>query len=278
MKNRLFAIIIAIAMVYSAPPARSADASSASSELSALVAKVRGQLQQGKRTETDLAPELKEFDDLIDRHKGEKSDDAAEIVFMKAMLYIQVLDKSDEGIKLVQQIKQDYPDTKVGKNADSILNHMKQQQEAKAIQSTLVEGSQFPDFAEKDLAGNSLSVANYKGKVVLVDFWATWCAPCVYELPKVQKMYEKYHEKGLEVIGISLDKSQDVLKNFVKDRNIPWPQFCDAKFWDNKLAQKYGIKTIPATFLLDGQGRILARDLRGDDLDAAIAKALPKNN
>jgi len=276
MKNRSLAIIIAVAMAWCAPLARSADLSSTSSELSALVAKIKDQLQHGNKTEADLAPELKEFDALIDKHKGEKTDDAAEIVFMKAMLYLQVLDKNDEGIKLVQQVKQDYPDTKAGKSADSVLAHMKQQQQAKEIQSTLVEGSQFPDFAEKDLAGNSLSVANYKGKVVLVDFWATWCAPCVYELPKVQKMYEKYHDKGLEIIGISLDKSQDTLKTFVKDRNIPWPQFCDGKFWDNKLSQKYGIQSIPATFLLDGQGKILARDLRGDELDAAIAKALAK--
>jgi len=113
--------------------------------------------------------------------------------------------------------------------------------------------------------------------VVLVDFWATWCAPCVFELPNVQKVYEKYHEKGLEIIGVSLDQSQDKLKNFTKDKNIPWAQFCDGKGWENKLAQKYGIPSIPATFLLDGEGKIIAKNLRGDDLDQAVAKALPKN-
>jgi thiol-disulfide isomerase/thioredoxin len=184
-----------------------------------------------------LAPELKEFDALIEKHKGDKSDAVAKITLMKAMLYVEVLDKSDEGLKLVQQLKQDYPDTEAGKNADLILRGLQQQVQAKALQASLVEGAKFPDFDEKDVAGNPLSVANFKGKVVLVDFWATWCAPCVFELANVQKIYEKYHEKGLEIIGVSLDQTQDKLKNFTKDKNIPWAQFCDGKGWENKLAR-----------------------------------------
>jgi len=278
MKISSYAFALMLAVVgCGVRPAAAAETNAASTELTALVAKVKDRLQEGKRTEAELAPELKEFDALIEKHKGDKSDAAAEIVLMKAMLYVEVLDKSDEGLKLVQQLKQDYPDTKAGKNADLILKGLQQQTQAKALQASLVEGAKFPDFDEKDVAGNPISVAKFKGKVVLVDFWATWCAPCVFELPNVQKIYDKYHEKGLEIIGVSLDQSRDRLKNFTKDKNIAWAQFCDGKGWENKLAQKYGIQSIPATFLLDAEGKIIAKNLRGDDLDQAVAKALPKN-
>jgi peroxiredoxin len=278
MKISSYAFTLMMAVVTCCvQPAAAADTNAASTELSALVAKVKDRLQDGKRTEAELAAELKELDVLIEKHKGDKSDAAAEITLMKAILYVEVLEKSDEGLKLVQQVKQDYPDTKAGKNADLVLKGLQQQIQAKALQGSLVEGARFPDFDEKDIAGNPISVAKFKGKVVLVDFWATWCAPCVFELSNVQKVYEKYHEKGLEIIGVSLDQSQDKLKNFTKDKNVPWAQFCDGKGWENKLAQKYGIQSIPATFLLDGEGKIIAKNLRGDDLDQAVAKALPKN-
>ncbi len=139
-----------------------------------------------------------------------------------------------------------------------------------------MDGATFPDFAEQDLAGNPLAIANYKGKVVLVDFWATWCVPCVAELPNVLAVYEKYHAKGFEVIGISLDKDKTALTSFIQKKKMPWPQYFDGQGWNNKLAAKYGISSIPATYLLNGGGKILGQDLRGDALDAAIAKALAK--
>src|SRR5581483_9452368 len=204
-----------------------------------------------------------------------KTDDTAQIVLMKAMLYLEVFDDSKKGTALVEDLKRDYPDTKAGKNADGILANIKQEEAAKEIQRTLVAGAKFPDFAEKDLEGKPLSPSNFKGKVVLIDFWATWCRPCVMELPNVQKAYEKHHDKGFEIIGISLDQDQERLKSFIKDKNMTWQQYFDGKGWGNKLAQKYGIQSIPATFLLDGEGKIIGRDLRGEALEPALAKALP---
>jgi peroxiredoxin len=148
---------------------------------------------------------------------------------------------------------------------------------AQKMQAALAVGTKFPDFNEKDVTGKSLSIASDKGRVVLIDFWATWCPPCRAELPSVLATYRKYHDQGFEIIGVSLDQDQAKLTNFTKSMNMTWPQFFDGKGWQNKLAVKYGIESIPATFLLDGEGKIIGKELRGEELQAAVARALVKN-
>ncbi len=276
MKLTLLFAVALLAFSLSAPCVVAADASSAATDLKELVTKVNTKLQAGQKTAADLAPELKEFDALLAKHKDEKTDDVAQIQLMEAMLYLQVLDNNAKGVQLIKQLKTDFPGTKPAQNADKILASIKKQEEAKQVQSALAEGSKFPDFAEKDTEGKPLSIANYKGKVVLLDFWATWCPPCRAELPNVIKTYGTYHSKGFEIIGISLDKDQEKLASFTKEKNMTWAQYFDGLQWENKLAVKYGISSIPATFLLDGQGTIIGKDLRGEDLDQAVAKALAK--
>ena len=126
------------------------------------------------------------------------------------------------------------------------------------------------------LAGKEIDLADMKGKVVLIDFWATWCGPCIAELPNVRKAYEDYHDKGFEIIGISLDKAKDEakLKSFVKDENMPWPQAFDGKGCQTALAQQYGIRSIPATFLVGKDGKIVSSNLRGPALSSAVEKEL----
>jgi thiol-disulfide isomerase/thioredoxin len=258
-------------------PACAAPAQSAvSGELKALVERVQEKLNAGKTSEAELAPELEEFDQLFARHKGDKSEDAAQIYFAKAMLYLQVLDDTGKSIALLEQVKRDFPATKFGKAADDVMEHIQKQIIAKKAQADLVVGAKFPDFAEKDLAGQALSPAGFKGKVVLVDFWATWCGPCVRELPSVIKTYEAHHAQGFEVIGISLDEDEAKLKSFIKEKKMAWPQYFDGKGWGNKLAAKYGVQSIPATFLLDREGKIIGKDLRGAELDTAVANALAR--
>lgn len=269
----LIALLLCLA---SLRPAVAQDTSTSGSDLKALVSRVQDKLREGKKTEAELAPELKEFDALLAKHKADKTEETAQILLMKAMLYLEVFDNTEKGTELVQQLKIDFPDTQTGKSAGEILENIKQQEAGKKIQRTLVAGAKFPEFEEKDLEGKPLSPSKYKGKVLLVDFWATWCGPCVGELPNVLKAYEKYHDKGFEIIGISLDQDEAKLKSFIKERNVTWPQYFDGKGWSNKLAQKYGIQSIPATFLLDGEGKIIGRGLRGSALEEQLAKSLAK--
>ena len=228
-------------------------------ELHDLVAKVETQLQTGKATEQDLAPELQQFDALLAEHQSEKTDDVADVLFMKGMLYAQVLNDNAKAKAALEQVKAQFPNTADARKVDSILASLAQQDAAKQIQNSLVVGTPFPDFDEKDLDGKPLSVANDKGKVVLIDFWATWCGPCVHELPNVLKVYAKDHAKGFDIIGVSLDSDKDKLTSFIKEKNMTWPMYFDGKGWENKLSTKYGVVSIPATYLLGRDGKIIGK-------------------
>ena len=128
--------------------------------------------------------------------------------------------------------------------------------------------SKFVDLGLPGPQGQTVWVGDYVGqnKLVLIDFWASWCGPCIRELPNVVKAYERFHDKGLEIVGVSLDKDKASWLAAIEQTGQKWPQMSDLKGWDCAGAQIYGIQSIPANVLIDDHGKIVARDLRGDAL------------
>jgi peroxiredoxin len=252
-----------------------ADGTNVTAELNEIIARVIARLDQGKSTEADLAGNLEEYDALYARHKGERSAAVIQIMLAKANLYTQVLNDPEKAIGTLRQIQHDFPGIQINGNTDDLIATLQDMAAVQKIQSSLVVGAPFPNFNEMDIDGKPLSVANYRGRVVLIDFWATWCPRCVIELPNIMAAYKKHQDQGFEVIGISLDDDRQQLEKFLRVNNgMTWPQYNDGLFWKTKLAVKYGIQKLPSNFLLDGSGNIIGKDLMGNELEAAVAKAL----
>lgn len=138
-----------------------------------------------------------------------------------------------------------------------------------AAQSFII-GAEAPDFAQKTPEGEDLKLSDLRGKVVLVDFWASWCGPCRRENPNVVRMYEKYKDKGFEILGVSLDKQEGRWLQAIEQDKLTWPQVSDLKGWQNEVAALYSVRSIPSTVLVDAEGKIMARNLRGAELEAKL--------
>ncbi|WP_395748026.1 TlpA family protein disulfide reductase [Prosthecobacter sp.] len=158
----------------------------------------------------------------------------------------------------------DFPDEKMNKMVESKLKSIKASAELKTKPLDL-------KFTGVD--GREVDVSKLQGKVVLIDFWATWCGPCVAELPNVLKAYKELHPKGFEIVGISLDSDKSKLEAFVKEKGMEWPQYFDGKGWQNEISSKYGINSIPAMWLLNKKGMVVSTNARGD-LETKVTKLL----
>lgn len=144
--------------------------------------------------------------------------------------------------------------------------------------SRLRPGQKAYTFTARDMNGKKVSLADYKGKVVVLDFWARWCLPCLKEIPNLRRIYARHRKSGLEIISVSLDEGKD-LKAFAKKNGMTWRNVHDGDLWDARgpLATKYGVVAAPALYVIDGTtGTIVAKNVTGDRLAQEVARALKK--
>ncbi|TVZ14388.1 TlpA disulfide reductase family protein [Maribacter sp. MAR_2009_72] len=166
-----------------------------------------------------------------------------------------------------EEIRSSQPGKKIQQNLEKL------KKSAEASKNTSI-GAKAPDFSGPNPDGEIIALKDVMGKVTLIDFWAAWCKPCRNENPNVVAVYNKYHDKGLNVIGVSLDRTEEAWKKAIADDGLDWNHISNIAYFDDQIAQLYNVKAIPAAFLLDENGVIVAKNLRGPALEQKVAELL----
>jgi peroxiredoxin len=163
---------------------------------------------------------------------------------------------------------------RVDQHEQQLLAIKLQEEEMKRLSSMLPIGGEAPEIRQQTPEGGTFALSQLRGKVVLIDFWASWCRPCRIENPAVKQVYDKFHRKGFEILGVSLDRDHGAWVGAIQQDGLPWKHVSDLGFWQNAAAQEYGVNSIPFTVLLDREGKIVAKGLRAHDLEAQLAQLL----
>lgn len=149
-----------------------------------------------------------------------------------------------------------------------------QEEEMKRLSNLLPIGSLAPDIRQSAPDGGAFALSELRGKVVLIDFWASWCRPCRIENPNVKRVYERFKGKGFEILGVSLDRDQQAWVEAIKADGLPWKHVSDLQFWNNAAAQEYGVSSIPYTVLVDREGKVIEKGLRAEQLESRLSELL----
>ncbi|WP_291137923.1 TlpA disulfide reductase family protein [Flavobacterium sp. UBA7663] len=227
----------------------------------------KAQMSNDTVTINKLLKEYKKFqnemNDYSKKFIKENPDAYLSVLLLENFLMRQYL--TPEEIKsYFEGLDKDVKETKSGKKIKTALDSM----------SAIVIGKPAPNFSAPSPKGKTISLKESLGKVTIIDFWASWCGPCRAENPNVVALYNEFHPQGLNIIGVSLDKDATKWKDAIAKDGLVWSHVSNLKFWEDPIAKQYNVQSIPATFILDAKGNIVAKDLRGDALKAKVKELL----
>jgi thiol-disulfide isomerase/thioredoxin len=271
-----FLAFILPAFIHAADDAATAPAAAPTpaptAELHTLVAGIKTKLQSGAQTPEALAPELAGFDALLEKYRDQKTDAVAEILLMKATLYLQVFEDEATARTMLQKLKTDFPGTKPAAIVDRAIAQIEQTAQAKAAQAALV-GKPAPDLTFTWSTRDGLkSLADLKGKVVVLDFWATWCGPCLASFPQMRTLTEHYKNSAVEIVGVTSlqgrvhnleakpidtrgapDREHALMTDFIKAKDITWTvAFSEQEVFN----PDYGVTGIPHMAIIAPDGTV----------------------